>query len=71
MKAAVVIDSWKLPIFDRLLKQNGYTFANAGGLLPGTLLLTVETDNGLALAKVISAAQAEAALTSRPHEGMH
>lgn len=70
MKAAVAIDAWKLPIFERHLTQAGYAFINAGSLLPETLLLTVEHQQGEAqrLAQVVLAANTEAARTARPKQ---
>jgi hypothetical protein len=61
--AAIAIDAWKLPIFERHLRQSGYSFTNAGTLVPGTLILSVSTENLDALAEVVQAASAEAAMT--------
>jgi hypothetical protein len=66
MKAAIAIDDWKLPIFERHLTQAGYVFTNAGPLTTGTLVLSVETVNGEALAGVVAAANTEAARTGAP-----
>ena len=63
MKAGIVIDEWKLPIFERRLRQSGYSFKNAGHLTTGTLLLQVETTNLEALGAVVTAANDEAART--------
>lgn len=63
MKIAIAIDDWKLPIFERHLKQSGYTFENAGLLTAGALILRVDTDNALALVEVVKAANTEAAMT--------
>ena len=60
-KAAIAIDSWKLPIFERHLAQAGYQFDNAGTFVAGTLILKVDTDNLVALAGVVRAANTEAA----------
>lgn len=65
-KAAIAIDEWKLPIFERRLKQAGYSFKNAGHITPGTLVLQVETTNLEALAEVAKAANDEAARTGAP-----
>lgn len=62
-KAGIAIDAWKLPIFERHLRQAGYSFENAGLLLAGTLLLRVSTTNLTALAEVVKAANTEAAMT--------
>lgn len=65
-KAAIVIDPWKLSIFDRHLTQSGYAFENAGLLHPDALLLRVDTTNLQALAHVVKAANTEAARTGAP-----
>ena len=67
MKAAIAIDPWKLPIFERRLSQAGYAFKNAGLLTDGCLILKVDTENGEALMSVVKAANTEAAMTGAPH----
>ena len=68
MKAAIAITSWKLPIFERHLKQSGYEFKNAGPFADGCLILSVETENVEALAGVVDAANTEAAMTGAPKQ---
>ena len=63
--AGIMIDEWKLPIFERHLNQAGYAFKNAGGMA-GSLVLRVDTTNLVALAEVVKAANEEAALTGEP-----
>ena len=63
MKVGIALDDWKLPIFERHLQQAGYQWKNAGQLTTGTLVLTVETTNHVALGEVVKAANTEAALT--------
>ena len=65
-KAGIAIEKWKLSIFERHLKQAGYTFKNTGDLTPDTLLLSVETTNTEALTEVLKAAMTEAARTGAP-----
>ncbi len=65
-KAGIAIDAWKLPIYERHLKQSGYAFTNHGELTKGTLLLRVDTTNLTALGEAIRAAAAEAARTGAP-----
>ena len=65
-KAGIVIDEWKLPIFERRLKQAGYSFENSGLLATGTLLLRVDTANLEALGEVLKAANTEVAQTGAP-----
>lgn len=66
-KAAIAIDAWKLPIFERRLTAGNYTFKNCGQLTEGTLLLQVDAPEGgaQALAQVVLAANNEAARTGR------
>ena len=63
MKAAIAIDTWKLPIFERRLKQNGYTYTQSKGVTDDTMLLYVRTDNVMALETVIREANIEAAMS--------
>lgn len=65
-KAAIAIDTWKLPIFSRHLVSKGYHYTEGPGLAPDTLLLTVTTDNLQALAQTVLAANTEAARTGAP-----
>lgn len=66
MKAGIVIDDWKFPIFERHLSQAGYAYEKGPGLTVGTLLLTVKTENATALGQVVLAANKEAARTGKP-----
>lgn len=59
-KAAIALDTWKLSIFERHLKQGGYSWTNVGELTPGALILTVETESLAALFVVVQAALREA-----------
>lgn len=68
MKAAIAIDTWKLPIFTRHLVGAGYEFKHAGSLVSGTLMLTVTTDDMPALAVVVKAANDEAAQERRKRQ---
>lgn len=61
MKAAIVVDNWKLPVFRRRLKKAGYEYEDGGGLTSDTTVLTVETSNLLALKKVLEKCQSETA----------
>lgn len=61
MTAAIAIDEWKLPIFDRHLTQAGFQFEKVGALTAGTLTLKVTTINLEALGAAVKAANAEAA----------
>ena len=59
-KAAIAIDDWKLPIFERHLAGAGYEFEQHPGLTGNTLTLTVTTPCLNALEVVVRAANTEA-----------
>lgn len=61
MKAAIVIDPWKLKIFERRLKAGGFEWGQHDGPIKNTILLTVETDETEKLARVVKAANDECA----------
>lgn len=63
--AAVAVDTWKMPIFERLLNEYGYAWEKVVAVGDMTML-KVKTTNMAALAEVIEKAQAEAA-RSKPH----
>lgn len=63
MKAAIVIDKWKLPIFSRRLKAAGFAYEEVGSLTGDSLTLVVVTDTAQALGQVVLAANKEAAQT--------
>lgn len=58
--SGVVIDNWKLPIFERHLKEGGYTFEKSDGPVEDTLLLRVNAASMQVLAQVLLAASQEA-----------
>lgn len=59
MKTAIAVDNWKLPAFRRRLRKAGYSYQDGGALTGDTTLLTVETNNILALKKVLEKCQDE------------
>lgn len=59
MKAGITVDNWKLPVFRRRLDDAGYAYEDGGPLIGDTTLLTVQTDDMLALKKLIEKCQAE------------
>lgn len=63
MQAAIAIDTWKLSIFERHLRQSGYAYSKANGLTDNTMMLSVATNNMEALGEVVKAANTEAAKT--------
>lgn len=63
--AAVVLDAWKLPIFEKHLKEAGYTYEQAPGLTKGTLTLRVAYEWVASLQPIIEAAQKECAALAK------
>ena len=59
MKAGIAVDNYKLPVFRKRLNEAGYTYEDAGPFTWDTTLLTVETDDMLALKKVLERCQSE------------
>lgn len=52
-KAAVIIDKWKLPVFERMLKEEGFDFKIVAKWPPECLTLRVDTKTIAELAPVI------------------
>lgn len=61
MKAGITVDDWKLSVFRKRLTEAGYSYEDGGWILPEVTLLTVETQDILALKKVLDACQLECA----------
>jgi hypothetical protein len=59
MKAGIAVDDWKLPVFRKRLTEAGYEYQDAGAFTGDTTILHVETNNILALKKVLEASEAE------------
>jgi hypothetical protein len=59
LRAGIAVDNWKLPVFRRRLRKAGYAYQDGGPLTGDTTLLTVETDNILALKKELERCQSE------------
>ncbi len=66
MRAGIVVDDWKLPIFRKRLTEAGYTYTDAGGLTHDTTVLTVVTDDVLKLKKVIELCQRQCKAQGKP-----
>ena len=66
-KAGIAIDAWKRPIFERRLREAGFSFTVVGELTKDTLALTVETNDMARLKIVVRAANTEAAVTKKGH----
>ena len=62
MKACIAVDDWKLDLFRRRLVEAGYEFTEGPGLAADTRHLYVEAGDATALARVVGAANAEAAV---------
>lgn len=62
-KAGIIFDNWKLPIFERHLKEAGFEMKVAGQFTEDSLAATVlvEASQQQRLAQVILAANTEAA----------
>jgi hypothetical protein len=61
MRAGIVVDDWKLAIFRKRLTEAGFVYEDGGAPVPNCTNLLVETNNLLALKKVVEACQAECA----------
>jgi hypothetical protein len=65
-KVCIAIDTWKLPIFSRILVEKGYHYVEGPGLTRGTLHLYVRTDNMQALGQAVLVCNQEAAKQGAP-----
>jgi len=61
--AAVIIDSWKLPIFEKHLKEAQYKYTIGKSITPNTLILRVDYEWVAKLQLIIQAANDECART--------
>ena len=52
-KAAVVLDDYKLPVFERILKEEGYEYTNVGKWPKGCITLKVLTRTVAELVPII------------------
>jgi hypothetical protein len=64
--AAVIIDKWKLPIFDKHLEDAGYTYTTGASITPNTLTLHVNYEWVAELQPIIQAANDECS-SRNPH----
>jgi hypothetical protein len=67
LKAGVLIDAWKLPIFERHLSDAGFSYEQAPGVTPDTITLRIMTASASVegLRTVVRAANAEAAARNK------
>jgi hypothetical protein len=63
--AAIFVDDWKLPIFERLLAQHGYTILRRTTGFTDTTILSVSAESLQALAEILKCAEAEARRTGK------
>lgn len=59
--AAVVLDSWKLPVFKKRLDRAGFSYEQAPGLTADTITLRVKYEWVADLQPIIEAANKECA----------
>lgn len=60
MRAGIVLDDYKLPIYKRHLTAANFTYEEAPALIEGTKSLIVNTDDPAKLQQVLRAADKEA-----------
>lgn len=59
-RVGIVVDDWKLPVFEEHLTKANYNFTRRGKLTPETTVLRVLTTDVTALHKVLAKATTEA-----------
>ena len=59
MRAGIVVEDWKLPVFRKRLTDAGFVYEDGGAVLPDTTNLIVTTDDVLRLKSTIEACQRE------------
>lgn len=63
MKAAIVLDDWKLSVFKKILDREGYNYSQHSGPMEGCITLQVETDSIAKLKPIVELMNAEAVKT--------
>jgi hypothetical protein len=66
MKAGIVLDDWKLPIFRKRLTAEGYRYEDGGSPSPGLTVLTVHFHDLGAMTEAVASAQAECQKQGKP-----
>lgn len=61
MNAAIIIDDWKLPIFEKHLNDAGFAMKKGVGPTTGTLTIIVEYEDQRRIQAVVQSAQNECA----------
>jgi hypothetical protein len=64
-KAGIICEDWKLPVFRKHLDAAGFTYADGGGLMSNTTILTVNTEEVNKLGVVVRAANDECKILRR------
>lgn len=60
MKAAILVDNWKLPIFRRILDEEGYEYEELSKLSKGSSVIKVTTDDLSKLKPIVERMNMEA-----------
>lgn len=66
MKAGIVLDDWKLPVFRKALTEGGYAYEDKGEATIGTTLLHVEFTDPEHLRRVVEGAADECKRQGKP-----
>lgn len=66
VKAGIVIDDWKLSIFEETLKAEGYQYTYYKGFIKGTIILKVNIESVIKFKPVVERINKAAAI-SRAH----
>ncbi len=66
IRAAIALDNYKLPVFQKHLEEAKFTYEVTEGITPGTLTMFVETENVNILRMVVENANTEASKMKRP-----
>lgn len=71
MKAGIVLDDWKLPVFRKRLTEAGFEYTDAGGMTHDTTVLhvVIERSELEKLQRVLEEAHAECRRAGKPKRG--
>ena len=64
-KVAIVLNTWKLPIYKKILDEENFKYSEFKGPMPGCITLTIETETIEKLHLVVIKATSEAAKSKR------
>lgn len=72
IKAGIVIDDWKLNIFEHRLSKSGFEFKQTSGPAGGLITLTIETSEINKLHNAVKMANREAYVSRlNPNDNIH